>query len=134
MMKVNRILFVIMVVLCAGCVEILTQTKQAGTFPLKSAEKQQAEETRLVNAPYDQVYQTAIGAMETLQYSVRHADKKGGLITDGSITILMSPSGKRKTTVRIKTCSDPAGSSCQEQIDNVWKIIERETGCITQEE
>lgn len=106
-----------------------------------------ALETREIDAPYDKTYDAAMNAMFSMNLSIQHTEKDSGILTGQlgdpvqrasvgliwkplynvkKVTLMISPSGPKRTTVRMKVLINEQPQTDEKLMTDIWQRIEKE--------
>jgi hypothetical protein len=105
-------------------------------------------ESRLIDGPFERVYEAAVETLFDLGYTVSHSDKESGIIVGEKqkqrllllseqaagarefdafqVTLLVRPKGKKQTKVRIKTARNKKNRFNKNAVNKVWNHLENE--------
>ncbi len=88
-----------------------------------------ALQTREFNYNFDQTFDSAVGALFDLGYTVYTSDKRAGLLGaragSQSVQLKLDPAGEGRTSVRVSTSSGGQAHVDKGRIDDVLNTIDR---------
>lgn len=125
---------------------VLVAASGCSTPPRYSQAQLNAIETRIVDAPFDEAFNAASGALFDAGYIIVMSDREGGLLTASqrklpsgwdfwfgsaygqvlTVSVHVREIDGERCQVRLKTAADGASTVNKEHVDEIWVLMQRQ--------